>query len=323
MDTFKKVFLIMIILTVFAFGTLALVQTGTISQYGETGSIMYLLAGELIVGLLIMSRVANIFGNRQNLFVGYLGAFCTLIYMLLVILEVVFAATKNYDAISDFTEIMSFVESIEIFALVNILIFEIPYVNDTHKKIQYVTAGIISILLIITYVQNSKPTTITSYYSSTSIYEENTNETSEDLMTVISYGCIAMFFINPMLRVFWIDKDYYNARDIYDAERNPSQLTVNDMGKVHTNASYLNKPAVDPNAQPTIPINPQSNDNGVGIERENEPRKIIPHQANDIIPEEEEFTEPVVNKTFKPNDVSEVLIPSVDGNAPTDNNPTT
>ena len=322
MDTFKKIYLIMIILTVFALGTIALVDTGTISQYGETGSIMFLLATELIVGLLIMSRIANIFGNRQNLFVGYLSAFITLIYMLLVILYVILIATKSYDALKNMMDIMSFFGKVEMFVLVNVLVFEIPYVNDTHKKIQYVIAGIISILLIVSFAQGEKNDSFTKYYSTT-IYEENTNETSEDLMKIVTYGCVAMFFINPMLRVWWIDKDYYNARDIYDVENTPTQLTVNDMGKVHTNNSYLDKPAVDPNAQPTIPVNPQSNDNGVAVERENEPRKIIPHQADDIIPDEEEFSEPVINKNYKPTDISEVMIPSVDGTTPTDNNTNT
>ena len=325
MNTFKKVYLIMILLTVFSFGTLALVSIGTISQYGETGLILYSLATGLLIGIIVMSRIANIFGNRQNLFVGYMGAICTLLYTILLIIEIILIATKNYDAVIDMSKVVSFFEKIEIVVIINVLIFEIPYVNDTHKKIQYVAAGLITLLAIVSFIQaNDKKNNIysSSYYSPTSIYDNNTEDTGKDLMTIVTYSCLALFFINPMLRVYWIDKDFYNSRDIYDVESGPpSQLTVNDMGKVHTNADYLNKPSKDPNLVPIVPVNDNNNTNNDYNKTEmvNKTNTIVEPKINEIIPEEE-FTEPVVNKNYKPTDLSEVMIPSVDGNQINNNN---
>ena len=324
MNTFKKVYLIMILLTVFAFGTLALISIGSISQYGETGSIMYALSIGLVVGIMVMSRIGNIFGNRQNLFIGYLGAVCTLLYTLLLIIEIMLAASKNYSAVLEMNKVVSFFENIEIVIILNVLIFEIPYVNDTHKKIQYVLAGLFTLLVIVAFIQSNDKnnsiysTSSSSLYSPTSIYDNNTDDTGKDIMTIATYGCVALFFINPMLRVYWIDKDYYNSRDIYDVENTPTQLTVNDMGKVHTDASHLNKPTTDPNLTPIVP---PDNEAEKAQEPVNEPPKIIPPVVNEVVPEEEEFTEPVVNKNYKPTDLSEVMIPSVaDNNSVNTNN---
>ena len=317
MNAFKKIYLILILLTVFSFGVIALVDTGNISIYGETGATLYSLAMSLLIGLAIMSRIGNIFGNRQNLFIGYLSAVVTLVYMILCIFEVVVIKSNSIEFVMNYLKVLSFFTALEELIIINVLIFEIPYVNDTHKNIQYVIAGIITLMLIVSFVQEkgtnfvSKYTSSDSYYSS--MYDTDVDETSEDLQTIVGYSCIALFLINPMLRVFWIDKDYYNARDIYEEEARPHQLTVNDMGKVHTNDSHLNQPQVDPNAAPPVPVTSNNNNQGEMVEQTNEPRKIIPLQADDVIDPDVEFTEPVINKNFKPTEVSDISIPSVDG----------
>jgi hypothetical protein len=325
MDTFKKIYLIAIILTIFSFGTLALVSTGNISIYGETGSIVYLLAASLLVGLFILSRIANIFGNRQNLFIGYLGAAITLVYMILLILYVGLAAAENYKAALELTKPMEFFSKLESLVLLNVLVFEIPYVNSTHKKIQYVAAGILTILALIPILDDKADeinisslgsgSTSSSY---SSYFKEEASQTTKDIQTILSYTGLALIVINPMLRVFWIDKDYYNARDVYEEEHHQTQLTVNDTGKVITNQNQLNKPAVDPHAQPTLPV-------AAPVEEKPKPRSFIPEDA--VINQEEEVSEPVINENFKPTDLSQVLIPSVDGSIPTpedtNNNPPT
>ncbi len=327
MDTFKKIYLALILVTVFVFGALAMISLGKISIYGETGMIIYLLATNLLVGVFILSRIANIFGNRQNLFIAYAGAALTLVYMILMIIDVMLISAKNYDAVLELNKAIEFFSKIETLVLLNTLVFEIPYVNSTHKKIQYVAAGILTILFLLSAFNDSSSSISilgsnsysSSSYTSSSLYSNNTDQSSEDLKTVLTYTGIALIIINPMLRVFWIDKDFYNARDVYDVERQQTQLTVNDLGKVTNNQNQLNRPEVDPHAQPTVPI-------PAPVEEKPKPKTFITEEVAPI--EENVITEPVVNTNYKPTDVSEILIPSVDGSVPTppdngNNNPTT
>ena len=185
------------------------------------------------------------------------------------------------------------------------MVFEIPRANSAHGKFQIITAVIIGITAIFPYVTGLKKIDSNPLSLNTNNYElkeenKENKETLNNINTILTFISIGTFLINPMLRVFYIDKDYYALNEINDALTSARPYQENNQ----YNANYENlsdKYKKDTQTSTvTIPITPV---NEVSL-----PPQTIVEPTIQEMPQEK-----VINEQYRPDELPEAIIPSITG----------
>lgn len=297
MDIFKKIYTTLIFLTIIALSYLCLVSLGAIKIdiTNETTMRVMTSALSILIMSVLFSRTANVIANRNARIIGYLGTFSGLINLILVALSMII--TKN-EIINNASNIMLY---ITIFIFLIVLVFEIPRSNSAHGKFQIITAVIIGLTAIFPYATglkkiNSNPL---SFEINTYELEENkeNNETLNNINTILTFMSIGAFLINPMLRVFYIDKDYYALNEINEALT--SARTYQENEQYNANYENLSDKYKTPTQTTPTPVNEVS---------------LPPQTIKEIEPTIQEMPqEKVINEQYHPDELPEAIIPSITG----------
>ena len=304
MDTMKKIYIVAIILTIATFGFLIAFINGNLTIATDAGFIIYRLISPLLLSTFLLSRTANIYGNREHMGLGFIFACLAFVYTIIYIIFVIVTYDKSIFDID--TSIVDFCEKIMYYLIANALIFEVPAVNTTHKRFQYATAIVLIAALVVMKISD---VSLNSTYTSSFGYYE-TVESSAELEYSILLVWVAMVLINPMLRIYYIDKDYSNAREVYDSR----ETTLTAMDLANKTTTEMNKPT---STAPTVPIsNPEP------VKEEPTPIVLKPTPEDEPVPEATELhREPVINKNYKPEEMPVAEIPTVTTDTTTENKP--
>lgn len=312
MDTFKKIYMALIGMTIISFIYFGLVITGVVNPNlaDETQLYIFTTALYILIMSVIFSRAANVIANRRNRVVGYLSTVVGLVNLLLVALYMI---THN-DIINNIATVMT---KINIFTLLMVLVFEIPQANSMHGKFQKVVAVIIAITYLFPYItglqdfmENSTSLTDSTYsgfgYNS---YEEEdpdkkNKETLETIQNVLTLVSVAGFIINPMLRVYYIDKDYISLNEMDETFETVTKYQANTSPNPNKVLSDKYKKEEIPNQQ-QVQQPPQ---------QQPQPMPMPQPAVTEFQPIIEEMPrEKVINQKFQEEVHPEAIIPTIDG----------
>ncbi len=302
MDTMKKIYIVAIILTIATFGFEIAFINENLTTATDVGRIIYRLLTPLLLSTFLLSRTANIYGNRDHMGLGFIFACLSFIY---TIIYTIFVIVTYDESILDVdTSVVDFCEKIMYFLIANALIFEVPAVNSTHKKFQYATAIVLIVFLVVMKISD---VSLNSAYTSSFGYYESL-ESSIKLEMSILFIWLAMVIINPMLRIYYIDRDYSNARDVYDSR----ETILTSMDLANKTTTEMNKPATPAQAVPVS--NPEP------VKEETTPIVLKPTPEDEPVPDAtESHHEPVINKNYKPEEMPAAEIPTVTTETQTEN----
>ena len=327
MDTFKKIYIALIGMTLLAFLYYGLTITGVleVNLLDETEMYIYLTATYILIMSVIFSRAANVIANRTNRVVGYIS---TVVGLLNLLLLAIYMISKN-DVISDIASVMT---KINIYTLLMVLVFEIPQANTAHGKFQKFVALLITITCVFPYITGLKKitastTSISSLYNSSSSYdgfdynsyeeyeaEKEKKETLTKIESVLTLMSLAGFIINPMLRVYYIDRDYTALQemdDIFETVTKYSANTDPNPNKILSD-KYKQNNTQQQQAYQQQPMQQQMYQQPMQQQTYQQPQgTMIPVYAGAVI--EDIPHEKVVNQKFQQEEHPEAIIPTIDG----------
>jgi hypothetical protein len=187
-----------------------------------------------------------------------------------------------------------------LFSLLIVLVFEVPRANTSHGKFQTLTAIIIAITIIFPYATGLKKFNNNILYNITSSYElDQTNidnvKTLKKVNNILIFLSIGTFILNPMLRVFYIDKDYTSLRELDETFETVNKYQTNMAPDPYTILSdkYKKETAPQPVSTPTTNYLPDP-------------------LINEIQPSIQEIPqEKVLNEQYHPEELPEAIIPSI------------
>ena len=318
MDTFKKIYIALISMTLLSFLYYGLAITGVIkiNLLDETSMYIFLTATYILIMSVIFSRAANVIANRKNRVVGYISTIVGLVNLLIL---AIYMISKN-DVINDIASVMT---KINIYTLLMVLVFEIPQSNSAHGKFQKFVAGLITITCIFPYITGLKEitastTSISSLYNNSSSsydgfdynsyeeYEEDKKktETLNKIENVLVLMSLAGFIVNPMLRVYYIDRDYTALQEMDDIFETVTKYSANTDPNPNKVLSDKYKPNNTQQPQPQYqqPVEQQMYQ---------QPQQTMPAYAAPVI--EDMPREKVVNQKFQQEVHPEAIIPTIDG----------
>lgn len=310
MDTFKKIYKAIVVMTIIAITILCLAHIGvldlglkeTSTGIDETGVYTLLIAISILLSSFVFSRAANVIANRKNTIIAYFTVFLTLIVLLFVAVVLIFKL--NLD--DTLLEMLKYIFIAILYLTIIIFIFEIPQSNSSHGHFQILAVSIITIAFIlnmtikndnkIEFSNNLENNTITSTNSD----EKEDNSILQKIKIVFNYLSIAVFIINPMIRVLYIDKDYNNEDSIDDIISNTQRVNLNNTTSYNANEKYRQQVEA--------------------VKKKQQLNKSTPQNTNIPV---QEVHEKVINPNFKPEDIPEAIIPTINDAPPSilnDNN---
>jgi len=306
MYTFKNIYKILIGLTIFSILVSCLDTFNVIDITTETGLIITSIATTFLGVCFVFSRNANVIANRIN----GLGTLITIILFVYLLINTIQLLTKS--TMPEFITVT--MNILIILSTLLALIFEVPQANSSHATFQKLVAlsAIITCILGIVYYNSyrglfkSQTSNFYGYgYETPAGYQtklESIN-TLEKVFTVSIYLTLGGFIINPMLRAYYIDKDYSSVNEIDELIANTNKYQVNnttpnpnkliDNKYIRPQPQTMNQPQIQ-----TPPITP------VEFQQPVEVVADLPHEK-------------VVNPNFKQEDLPEAIIPSITTNEPT------
>lgn len=303
MNTFKKIYILIILLTILSLSYLCLISLDIININLADKTSLYIFVSAITISTmsLLLSRSANVIANRKNLITGYTSA-C--IGLLNIILVIIFLITNN-EIISNIIQIMLYITII--FSLIT-LIFEVPQANSTHGKIQKLIATIIIITAIFPYASGLKKIDKFTFDDFFKI-EEKTNENTKTLIkieTVLIFLSISGFIINPMLRMYYIDRDYFTENQLKDDFNLSNKYQANTTPNPNKILSEKYRKNNNDNHQ----FNPQIQNNNNFNNNVNDNKFVQPPTDSPFFIEELP-KEKVINQQFHPEEFKEVIIPGI------------
>lgn len=320
METIKKIYLAIMGMTIISLVVLCLYSIGVLNVTIEmtadgidpTGLYAFIIAVCIAAMSFVFSRSANVIANRKTTAVGYLTVIAGLI--ILLILAVILIFKLNIEG--NLLLLIRVLIGITIFLTVMVLVFEIPQANKSHRHFQYFTAILIAVTTIVYLFGNSfLPKSLFQVDTSSQENEKNDEpidifddqeeieddknkvSTADKIKNILLYSSIGAFLLNPMLRVYYIDKDYDETEEIDNIIRNSTDKYQIDAQP--TKVPYTQTPTyIEPEkpSPPPVPVPP--------------PKPTI----SEIQPVEEIKTEEkVINPNFKQDDLPEAIIPTISG----------
>lgn len=312
MDKFKNIYKAIIIMIIISLIVLCCYSLEFMTLGDDTSQIVFAIAIMIFIMSILFSRAANVIANRNNTIVGFVATIIGLIVLLIFTCIIIFIYTsKDITALLSIMKILPFIIYLTVYIFLLIAVFEIPQANSSHRKFQNILAIVITITFLLSFgIKNnsSSPSLLSAinmngYSSDSSYYDSPTNYYTEDkkedensalekAYTIFTFISLGGFLINPMLRVYYIDKDYTSTEDI-------DKILENSV-KYQANSSSPNPNKIldekYKNPEPTPTPKPQ-------IETPTEPVVEIPHEK-------------VVNPNFKQEDLPEAIIPSINVEEP-------
>jgi len=224
MNTLKKIYTALIIITVICLIVVGLNIFGTIKLTGETGMVILQIVYTILPLTFLFSKVANVIANRTNVILGYGMTFALLLYLLFFVIEITIKL-----------EIPTIIKSIFLIILAYLflltLIYEVPQANTSHKKFQKILSIMATITFIIIIICILSLTGITT--------------SANSVMGILKFLSVGLLFfggltligliINPMMRVYHIDNDFASAEELdvainktkyYQANTQPSPQQI-------------------------------------------------------------------------------------------------
>ncbi len=327
METVKKIYLAIMGMTIISLVVLCLYSIGVLDKTVElttngsdpTGLYTFIIAICIAAMGFVFSRSANVIANRKTTAVGYLAVIAGLIILLILAVILIFKLKIEGNLLL----LIRILIGITIFLTVMVLVFEIPQANKSHRHFQYFTAILIAVTTVIYLFGNSfLPKSLFTVDTSSKenektdepsdifdnrdeIEDESNNKkvsTAEKIKSILLYSSIGAFLLNPMLRIYYIDKDYDETKEI-------DNIIYNSTGKYQIDA----QPTKVPYTQTTTYKEP---------EKPSPPPVPIPTPkptVSEIQPVEEvKIEEKVINPNFKQDDLPEAIIPTISGQTPSE-----
>ncbi len=306
-NAYKNVYKILMIVTVISMIVVCLTSLDVIDLTSETGLIIGQIATMFLLISFLFSRNAGVIANRKNI----LANIITLVILIVLLFFTITLIFKDVNLPEWITKIMG--HALIISTLMT-LIFEIPQANSAHGNFQKLVAiaTIVTYFIFIGYTNKQE-----AYMEKMWDWNTDYSQLEKEAESLESYGKIFQvalyisltgFIINPMLRVYYIDRDYASMNDIdeilYSSAKNNIYNTNPNPTKV-IDPKYLN---------PTVAAQNQQTANNAQIYQSSPTPAPTPAPQPQPEPVVELPREKVVNPNFKQEDLPEAIIPTITAN---------
>ncbi len=301
MDTFQKIYKALMVITVISLIVLCLSSIGVINLSDKmtstgidtTGSNILLITVAITAMSFVFSRAGNVIANRKNTVFGYIAIFLGLIFLLSIAIFLIF----NIKMTEQLNTVINIFVNLLMLSILLVLVFEIPPANTSHGKIQKLTAALIAFTFIFNFVtsqnENKNVNNTSSLLGQTTTVTLKKDSAMDKVKTSLMFASLGMFILNPMFRVYYLDKDYAQEKEIEDIiEKSAEPQVVVDA----------------PN--PTAVVSDKYRKKEPEEMKKEVPKPIVEPVIKEV---EEVHHEKVINPHFTQENLPEAVIPMISG----------
>lgn len=297
MNTFKKIYTALMIMTVLCLTVMGLLLLDVINLNGETGEIIKLIVYTITPLTFLFSKAANVIANRTNVNLGYGITFGLLVYLLLFVLQI----TVKIE-LPMIVYLILFV--ILAYLILLTLIYEVPQANTSHKKFQKILTiiGTLTFVLLILFLHTIDLFLLEPFQNTQ--LKEALRELAPIIQAVtVGFSGITVIgiIINPMMRVYHIDNDFVAVGELDSALNRTTRYQANTQP--NPNAILSDKYKKDVKKEDKI----------INFANKEQIVQELPTEAVQELPKEK-----VINQNFKQQQIPNAEIPLILNNsAPT------
>ena len=290
MNTFKKIYTALMIITVLCLTAMGLLLLDVINLSGETGEVIKLIVYTITPLTFLFSKAANVIANRTNVNLGYGITFGLLVYLLLFVLQITIKLELPMIVYLILFVILAYL-------ILLTLIYEVPQANTSHKKFQKILTiiGTLTFVLLILFIHTIDLFILEPFQNAQ--LKEAIRELAPIIRAVtVGFGGITIIgiIINPMMRVYHIDNDFVAVGELDNALNRTTRYQANTQP--NPNAILSDKYKKDVKKEDKI----------INFANKEQIVQELPTETVQELPKEK-----VVNQNFKQQEIPSAEIPLI------------